>query len=220
MVSGHALPPEVHKIVIRLSTLLTCEQIAIYTGISISTVHNILNYFNKFKAIKTKGDEEKKRKKRVGELRDVDVQVCYRPDCFFWCLQQYQYLIDRVTRHPDIYLDELQELLARECGATASLSAIWQKLKVAGFMKKKVCRDSVSVWLLFTIILQQLSRIAAERSKDLRLCYRAKIGSYDPEQLVFVDESSVDRRTTYRRRAWSLRGTHAKQKAYFVRGKR
>jgi len=89
MVSGRALPPEVHKIVIRLSTLLTREQIAIYTGISISTVHNILNYFNKFKAIKTKGDEEKKRKKRVGELRDVDVQVCYRPDCFFWCLQQY-----------------------------------------------------------------------------------------------------------------------------------
>jgi len=89
MVSGRALPPEVHKIVIRLSTLLTCEQIAIYTGVSISTVHNILNYFNKYKAIKSKGDEEKKRKKWVGELRDVDVQVCYHPDCFFWCLQQY-----------------------------------------------------------------------------------------------------------------------------------
>lgn len=39
-------------------------------------------------------------------------------------------------------------------------------------------------------------------------------------QLVFVDESSYDKRTTYRNRAWSIRGTAAVRKAVFVRGKR
>jgi len=38
--------------------------------------------------------------------------------------------------------------------------------------------------------------------------------------LVFVDESSVDRCTTYRGRAWSIRGTKAQRKAFFVRGRR
>jgi len=187
MVSGQALSPEVQKIIIQLSAIHPRDQIAAYTGVSITSVHNILNYFDKYQTIKPSEDtEEKKRKKRAGDLRDVDIQ----------------YIIDRVTRYPDIYLDELQELLARECGATASLSAIWQKLKVASLTKKK------------------LSRAAAERCEELWLRYSAKIGGYDPEQLIFVDESSVDRRTTYRTRGWAARGAHAKCHAFFVRGKR
>ncbi len=47
-----------------------------------------------------------------------------------------------------------------------------------------------------------------------------QIGQYTAEQLVFVDESSVDRRTTYRGNAWSIRGTQAQRKAFFVRGRR
>ena len=53
-----------------------------------------------------------------------------------------------------------------------------------------------------------------------RLDYMNRIGKYDAEQLVFVDESSVDRRTTYRGRAWSFRGSNAQRKAFFVRGRR
>ena len=59
---------------------------------------------------------------------------------------------------------------------------------------------------------------AAERSAEKRLDYIARIGAYTPDQLIFVDESSVDRRTTYRGRAWSIRGTKAQRKAFFVRG--
>ena len=43
---------------------------------------------------------------------------------------------------------------------------------------------------------------------------------YQAEQLVFVDESLVDRQTTYRGRAWSIRGTKVQRKAFFVRGRR
>ncbi|KAH9956926.1 hypothetical protein BC827DRAFT_734898 [Russula dissimulans] len=133
MVSGCAPSPEIQKIVIRLSTVLTHDQIATYTGVSTPAVHRILNYFDKYQTIKTSEDEEgeKKRKKRAGDLRDVDIR----------------YLIDCVTRYPGIYLDALQELLARDCEATASLSAIWRKLRVAGHTKK-VCRDSLSGFLL------------------------------------------------------------------------
>ena len=44
----------------------------------------------------------------------------------------------------------------------------------------------------------------------------ARIGKYEADQLVFVDESSVDRRTTYRGRTWSFRGASAQRKAFFV----
>lgn len=62
--------------------------------------------------------------------------------------------------------------------------------------------------------------VAMERSAEKRLDYLARIGIYKAEQLVFVDESSVDHRTTYRGRAWSIRGTKAQRKAFFVRGRR
>ena len=51
--------------------------------------------------------------------------------------------------------------------------------------------------------------------------YRYNFGSqYTPEQAVFVDESSFDRRTDIRGRAWALSGKTALRKAFFVRGKR
>jgi DNA-directed RNA polymerase specialized sigma subunit len=89
MVSGQALSPEIHKIVIRLSrsAIFTRDEIAAYTGVSISSVHNILNYFDKYQTIKTSEDKEKKkRKKRAGDLRDVDIQVCCHVDHFILAL--------------------------------------------------------------------------------------------------------------------------------------
>lgn len=70
------------------------------------------------------------------------------------------------------------------------------------------------------IIANKLSRVAIERSAEKRAHFAACIGTYDPNQLVFVDESAVDRRTTYRGRAWAIRGRKATRKAFFCRGKR
>jgi hypothetical protein len=44
--------------------------------------------------------------------------------------------------------------------------------------------------------------------------------SYTPEQLVMVDESSFDRRTTYRNYAYALKGKRAVRKCFYIRGKR
>ena len=68
--------------------------------------------------------------------------------------------------------------------------------------------------------MSQLTRTAIEQSEEKRKEFAARIGVYDPSQLVFVDESAVDRRTTYRGRAWAIRGRKAMRKAFFCRGQR
>lgn len=50
----------------------------------------------------------------------------------------------------------------------------------------------------------KITRVAAERSAEKQLEYLSRIGKYEADHLVFVDESSVDRRTTYHGRAWSF----------------
>ena len=73
---------------------------------------------------------------------------------------------------------------------------------------------------LYILILCKLSRIAIERSAEKRSAFAARIGTYEAEQLVFVDESAVDRHTMYRGRAWAIRGMKATRKAFFVHGRR
>jgi hypothetical protein len=50
--------------------------------------------------------------------------------------------------------------------------------------------------------------------------YGRYISQFLPSHLIFVDESACDRRTTYRGRAWAIKGHRATRKAFFVRGKR
>jgi hypothetical protein len=80
-----------------------------------------------------------------------------------------------------------------------------------------------TMYLLFRLFpaqIWQLSPIALERSAEKRLNFADRIGKYQANQLVFVDESSVDRRTTYRGRAWAVRGRQATRKTFFCCGRR
>jgi len=70
------------------------------------------------------------------------------------------------------------------------------------------------------MIQLQITKEAAERSVEARRDFIARISKYDAHQLVFVDESAVDRRTSYRGRAWSISGTKAQRKQFFMRGRR
>jgi len=101
-----------------------------------------------------------------------------------------------------MYLDELCRDFEEKCGLSVSRSTLWRALTKEGYTRKK------------------LTRIASERSEEKRLEYEARIGRYEVEQLIFVDESSVDRRTTYRGYGWALRGEDAPINAFFCRGRR
>jgi len=107
-----------------------------------------------------------------------------------------------IGRNPDAYLDEMVDLIDNETGQRVSKSTIWRYLTNAGFTMKKI------------------TKVAVERSVVERQRYLDRVCHYRAEQLVFVDESSVDRRTTYRGRAWSIVGTKAQRKAFFLRGRR
>ena len=59
-----------------------------------------------------------------------------------------------------------------------------------------------------------------EQSEDARALYRYHMGlEYEPEQLVFVDESACDRRLS-RNYGRAVIGHRVTRKTVFVRGKR
>ncbi|KAK3748974.1 hypothetical protein QZH41_019095 [Actinostola sp. cb2023] len=71
-------------------------------------------------------------------------------------------------------------------------------------------------WHKNAIICRQLRKIALQRSDVLRAFYRAEISLYDPEMMVFVDESGFDERIS-RRYGYSFKGTRATITRYFAR---
>ena len=66
--------------------------------------------------------------------------------------------------------------------------------------------------------LTKLSKVAAERSQAARSYFKYAIGAESPDRLVFIDESRIDIRTSYRLYGWALKGDRARISAKFVRG--
>jgi len=67
----------------------------------------------------------------------------------------------------------------------------------------------------------QLTRTAAERDEERRFEFRIHmILNYTSDQLVFVDESSFDRRNIVRTHGYSASGRRAFKRAFLVRKKR
>jgi transposase len=114
----------------------------------------------------------------------------------------HQALLDHLWVWPDRYLDELVVFLWDEYNVLLSASTVSRDLKKAGWTKKKARRE------------------AKQRNADLRDYYQYEISSYQPEQLVFVDESGCDKHNGFRRTGWSPRGISPVQIAQFNRGQR
>lgn len=115
----------------------------------------------------------------------------------------------------------MKELLENLTGNSVSLQTIWRTLCRSGYRMKKVYFLLVTYCTLFISFFEQLTRHAIERSALKRARFTALVGlHYTSEQLVFVDESSADQRTTYRGYAWAIGGQRAVRSAFFVRGRR
>ncbi|KAJ8475072.1 hypothetical protein ONZ45_g15735 [Pleurotus djamor] len=114
-----------------------------------------------------------------------------------------QFLKGALARSPDLYLDELQTQLYERRGVEVSLTSIHRTLTRCGFTLKKITKN------------------ACERSAEKRAAFRYEYGiQFTPEQTVFVDESSFDRRTGVRNRGWTPRGERLSSNVFFVRGRR
>lgn len=83
---------------------------------------------------------------------------------------------------------------------------------------KKVCDDHWK-WATLTTSLQ-VTKAARERDSAKRASYVIEISKYQRHELVFVDESSFDRRVSLRNRGWALVGQRTVLNTFFVKGKR
>ncbi|CAB5381930.1 unnamed protein product [Rhizophagus irregularis] len=85
-----------------------------------------------------------------------------------------------VSENVDYYLDEYIEVMQVRTGKRVSVPTLWRSLAYCGITRKK------------------LQKAAAERNELLRSAFIASIGHYRIDQLVFMDESSKDERTSTR----------------------
>jgi len=97
-------------------------------------------------------------------------------------------IIQSVLDNPSIYLHELQRRVEETTSTSVTESAICRFLHRQNFSRKK------------------LTKVASQRSEELREKFLIDCSAYEPEMLIFVDETGCDRRSAMRRFGYSLRG--------------
>ncbi len=110
-------------------------------------------------------------------------------------------IIEIVLDKPGIYLHEIQQYVLEETGTSVSPSTLCKFLHKQGFTRQKI------------------SRIAIQRSDELRTKFRQEISLFSPEMLVFIDETGSDRRDCLRKFGYSMRGKPPKALQLYGRGK-
>ena len=108
-------------------------------------------------------------------------------------------LLTFVIQQPGIKLKELQEKL-KEYEIHVSSSTICNFLHKSGFS------------------YQKMTLIARQRNEQSRTIFANDVSVYNPEMLVFVDETGADRRNALRKYGYSIRGKPAKSHKLLCRG--
>lgn len=143
---GETQPPQVHWIVVRLSAVMPKENVSKFTGVSVRSVERILQHFRIYGTVKM-DDLRKERVPQRGQLKDVDLQVS-ADQLYMHVLRRIQYIFGVINRTPDVYLDELQEMLDVNCEQEVSRATIWRALTRQGFTMKKVCSFDLNICVI------------------------------------------------------------------------
>ena len=109
-------------------------------------------------------------------------------------------LLRLILENPAIYLQELQDELFDIFGVLVSVSTFCRTLKYMECTK------------------QALHRVVLEQSDALRAQFMAEISVYDPDMLIWIDETGCDRRHSSRRFGYSIRGIPVCDQRIIVRG--
>ena len=107
-----------------------------------------------------------------------------------------------ILDNPGIYLTELQDELFDIFGVIVSVSTICRTLKYMGCTR------------------QSMHRVAMQQSDALRARFMAEISVYDPDMLIWIDETGCDRRDATRKYGYSVRGIPMCDQRILVRGTR
>lgn len=113
-------------------------------------------------------------------------------------------LLRLILEHTGIYLHELQDKLYDHFGVTISVSTIilCKTLRLMGCSRRVI------------------RHVALQRSDELRASFMAEITAYDPEMIIWIDESGCDRRNSMRKFNYTLKGIPPVDHRIFGRGKR
>jgi transposase len=160
---------------------------------------------------------------RTPEMKEEQIEVRYSTSCACACLNLDQFLLVCIERNPAITLDEMQAELDSMFDLQVHTTTISRTLNGLGIRNKRVrapLRVHPSHITNFLGTSLQLSKAAAERCEEARNEFRFRAGAYPSDFFVWVDESAVDLRTTYRLNGWAYKGRRARIRAVFRRGKR
>ena len=111
-------------------------------------------------------------------------------------------ILRMISENVGIYLHEIQERFQVMFGITVSVSTLCRTLKYMGCTR------------------QVVQHIALQRSDECRAKFMCEVSMYDPNMLIWLDESGFDLRNTVRKRAYSVRGITPKDHRLLIRGKR
>ncbi|KAF9228236.1 hypothetical protein BS17DRAFT_329217 [Gyrodon lividus] len=116
MPRGQQTTPEIQWAIVWLAKLLDHEQIGTSLNLSTCSVKQILAHFHQYGTIPNPGKDDvpKEGVGRRRHLSDVDVE----------------FLLGTVQKAPDLYLDELQEMLQVSCGTQVSCATVWKTFQI------------------------------------------------------------------------------------------
>lgn len=114
------------------------------------------------------------------------------------------FLHAELRQKPYLYVSEMADLLEQSFPdrAQPSKPTIYRYLHESGITRKKACRT------------------ASQRDADLVDLHNYDLDQFSPEQLVFIDESGLNKTDGFRPFAWAPKGKSATQKTRPERGQR
>ena len=105
-----------------------------------------------------------------------------------------------VIERPSIFLREIREEVCSQLGITVTESALCAFLHKSGFTR------------------QRLKFYAMQQDECAGRKFAVDVSIFNPDMLIFLDESGCDNRDSVRKKGYSLRGKPARKQKLLVRG--
>jgi AcrR family transcriptional regulator len=180
----------------RLAAVLRMAHETIIPQVSERTLRRWFEHYMKHGT--TRADERKERKRSHRGKKKGYMLKSYEPRS--WTPDDTDALRRIVDEHPDLYLDEYQNLFCATRGRFYSPSTIWRHLFAEVGYSLKVT------------VLKARQRDEVER-RQYQECLEALVCF--PEQLIYLDETAKGPNASRRTRAWAPRGEYPFRDAYF-----